>query len=388
MKFSKQPFKSLWRTILVGVMIGVLSLFFTGCTKQEPIRIGFVADLTGNQAELGVQERNGVQLAVEKINAAGGVVGRPIELIIRDDLGIPDGAKNADRELIDLGVTAIIGHATSQQTAAGLEITNPAHILLLSPTTSTPNLSGKFEYFFRVYPTFSDSAKGFAKHIYQNRKLTKLAILYDTDNTAYTTTYQTIFADKYRSVGGSIVGEIGFSAAAKTDFNPILSQLRTSNAEGLLIIASDVDAAMIVQRTRLMGWQVPLFASAWAQTATLIYNGGQTVEGMEIEQAYALNSQSPDFLNFKKQYQDRFGQLPSFGATFGYEAAMVLTAALQKTGGKPLGLRQAMLEIQNFKGLVDTFSFNEYGDVVRPFYLSVIRDNKFIILEPLASTNQ
>lgn len=387
MKFYKHQLNSLWRTVLISILIGIISLFFVGCLKQEPIRIGFVADLTGNQAELGVQERNGVQLAVEKINATGGVVGRQIELIIRDDLGTPDGAKNADRELIDMGVAAIIGHATSAQTVAGLQVTNPAHVLLLSPTTSTPDLSGKFEYFFRVYPTFSDSAKGFARHIYQNRKLTKLAILYDTDNAAYANKYQTIFADKYRSVGGFLVGEIGFSSAAKTDFNSILSQLRASNAEGLLIITSDVDAAMIVQRTRLMGWQVPLFASAWAQTATLIYNGGQTVEGMEIEQAYALNSQSPDFLDFKKLYQNRFGQLPSFGATFGYEAAMVLSTALQKTGGKSLELRQAMLEIKDFKGLIDNFSFNEYGDVVRPFYLSVIRDNKFIILAPLASTD-
>ena len=140
---------------------------FCGMSKKEPIRIGFVADLTGKQAELGVQERNGVQLAVEKINAAGGVAGRPIELIIRDDLGTPDGAKRVDQELINLGAVAIIGHATSGQTR-GLQITNSANVILLSPTTSTPDLSGKFENFFRVYPTFSDSAKGFAKHIYEN----------------------------------------------------------------------------------------------------------------------------------------------------------------------------------------------------------------------------
>lgn len=388
MKSSRQPFNSLWRSVLGGILIGALGLLCLGCFKQEPIRIGFVADLTGSQAELGVQERNGVQLAVDKINRAGGIAGKSIELIIRNDLGTPDGAKKADRELIASGVTAIIGHATSQQTIAGLEITNPAQVLLLSPTTSTPNLGGNFEYFFRVYPTFSDSAKGFATHIYKNRKITNLAILYDTDNKSYTTTYKKIFADQYLAVGGSLPGEISFSAAAKVDFNPLLSQLRANKVDGLLLITSDIDAAMIVQRARLMGWQIPVFASAWAQTASLIYNGGQAVEGMEIEQAYALNSQAPDFLAFKQRYQDRFGQLPSFGATFGYEAAMVLASALQKTGGKSQGLRQAMLETKNFKGLIDTFSFNESGDVVRPFYLSVIRDNNFVVLQPLAATEQ
>jgi len=386
MEVYKQEFKLLWRVVVVSVVVGILGLSFLGCTKKEPIRIGFVADLTGKQAELGVQERNGVQLALEKVNAAGGIKGRPIELIIRDDLGNPDGAKKADQELIDSGVVAIIGHATSGQTIAGLQVTNPAHILMLSPSSSTPDLSGTFEYFMRVYPNFADSAKGFAKHIYQNRKLTKLAILYDIDNAAYAPKYGSIFADKYRSLGGVLVGEIGFSATAKTDFNPILSELRANNAEGILIITSDVDAAMIVQRTRLIGWQVPLFASAWAQTATLIYSGGQNVEGMEIEEAYAFNSQSPDFLDFKRLYQDRFGQLPSFGATFGYETAMVLSSSLEKTNGDSLGLRQAILEKKDFKGLIDSFSFNEDGDVVRPFYLSVIRDNQFIIVEPLAST--
>ncbi len=387
MKNVKQRFNALWRPILVSVLLVIFSLFFAGCLKKEPVRVGFVADLTGKQAELGVQTRNGVQLAVEKINATGGIAGKPVELIIRDDLGTPEGAKKADQDLIDQGVVAIIGHATSGQTLAGLEVTNPAQVLLLSPTSSSPDFTGKFEYFFRVYPSFADSAKGFAKHIYQNRKLPTMAILYDTDNAAYAKTYQTIFADKYRSMGGSILGEMGFSGRGKTDFGPMLSELRANNAEGLLIITSDVDAAMIVQRTRLIGWQVPLFASAWAQTATLLYSGGQAVEGMEIEQAYALNNQSPDFLDFKKRYQDRFGQIPSLGGNFGYEAGIVLSAALQKTDGKALGLRQAMLDIKNFKGLTDSFSFNEYGDVVRPFYLSVIRENKVIILQPLTATD-
>jgi len=388
MMVYKQQFNSRWRAFLVVFTVAIFSLFFSSCIKKEPVRVGFVADLTGKQAEIGVQERNGVQLAVEKINATGGIDGRPIELIIRDDKGIPNGAKSADQELIDNGVVAIIGHATSGQTVAGLEVTNPAHVLLLSPTTSTPDLSGKFEYFFRVYPTFSESAKGFAKHIYQQRKLTKIAIIYDTDNAAYAKTYQNIFADQYRAIGGVVVGEIAFSGAAKIDFNPIVSQLRENSPEGLLIITSDVDAAMIVQRTRLMGWQVPLFASAWAQTATLIYSGGQAVEGMELEQSYAVNSQEPDFLAFKKLYQDRFGQLPSLGGTFGYEAAMVLGAALQKTQGESLGLRQAMLSIQNFKVLIDDFSFNNDGDVVRPFYLGVIHDNKVTILQPLTSADE
>jgi len=386
MKTINQMFSSMWKIGAVGLLIGAMGLFISGCAKNEPIRVGFVADLTGKQAELGVQERNGVQLAVDKINASGGVAGRQIELIIRDDLGVPEVAKKVDRELIDAGVVAIIGHATSAQTVAGLEVTNPARVVLLGPTISSPALTGKYEYFFRVYPTFSNSAQAFAKHIYQNRKLTKLAIIYDTDNAAFSKTYRNIFAGKYLALGGILTDDVSFSSAAKTNIDLLLPKLRAGNPAGILMIAADVDAALIAQRIRLTGWQVPLFSSAWAQTATLIYNGGKAVEGMELEQAYALSSQAPDFLDFKKRYQDRYGDFPSFGAAYGYEAAEVLAAALQKSDGQAEGLRQALLGIRDFRGLIDTFSFNQYGDVVRPFYLSVIRNGNFMIIDNLTPT--
>jgi amino acid/amide ABC transporter substrate-binding protein, HAAT family (TC 3.A.1.4.-) len=382
---NKQNFiKNSWLGyILVVLLFGILVLVLKGCIKEKPILIGFSAQLTGVQAEFGVQERNGVQLALERINASGGIAGRKLELIVRDDFGVPDKAKEADSELIKAGVVAIIGHVTSAQTLAGLEATNPAEVILLGPTVSTPELSGLDDYFFRVYPSFKDSAQAYAQYIYQQSGITRQAIIYDSDNAAYAKTYCKIFADKFQSLGGEIAGEASFSSVAQPDFNPLLLKLRENKAEGLLIIASDNDTALIAQRTRLMGWQIPLFSSAWAATETLIKKGGQAVEGIKIEQSYDLTSQSPAFLDFQERYQARFGNAPSFGATFAYDAAMVLAAALEKTGGKAEGLKQALLEINNFPGLLDNFTFDRFGDVQRLYYLSSIRNGKFLTLEKL-----
>ncbi|HBW34104.1 ABC transporter substrate-binding protein [Desulfosporosinus sp. BICA1-9] len=374
------------RLILVVLLIGTLFLAEESMMKKT-ILIGFAAQLTGVQAELGVQERNGVQMALETINATGGVDGRKIELIIRDDHGIPEKAQAADRELIKAGVLAIIGHTTSEQTLAGLEVTNPAKVVLLGPTVSTPDLSGIDDYFFRVYPSFKNSAQAFAQYIYQRSGITRLAIIYDSDNAAYSKTYCSTFSSKYQSMGGAITSEISFSSVAQSDFSPLLLKLSASKAEGLLIIASDIDTALIAQRTRLMGWQTPLFTSCWAPTKTLINNGGQAVEGIKFEQAYALTSQSPTLLDFQARYQTRFGQAPSFGAALAYDSFLVLAAALEKTGGRPEGLRQALLETHDFQGLMNTFSFDRFGDVERPIYLSTIRDGKFITLEDLTLTD-
>jgi len=379
---------NLWvRFNMVLLFMVILVCFFINLLNKKPIIIGFVAQLTGGQAELGVQERNGVQLAVENINASGGIEGHKIELITRDDRGTTYGAQVVDRELVKAGAIAIIGHATSAQTLAGLKVTNPAKVLMIGPTVSTPELSDLDDYFFRVYPSFKDSVQAFAQYIYMKDDIKRLAIIYDEDNNAYTKTYSKIVTDKIQFLGGTITGKINFSSVTQPDFSPLLLKLRQSKADGLLIIASDKDTADIAQRARLLGWQIPLFTSSWAPTENLIDNGGQAVEGIKFEQAYALTSQSKTLLNFQARYKTRFGNAPLFGAALAYDATMVLSSGLKKTGGKPGGLRQALVEIRDFPGIMGSFSFDEFGDVKRPYYLSTIRNGKFVTIERLTSTN-
>lgn len=367
--------------------IAVLIVLFYESNRNNSIVIGFSAQLTGRQAELGVQERNGAQLAVEKVNATGGIAGRKISLSIRDDLGIPEKAQYVDNELIKEGVVAIIGHATSSQTKEGLKVTNPAKIVMIAPTVSAPELSDLDDYFFRVYPSFKNSTQAFAEYIHEKVGMDSIAVIYDNDNLIYSKNYSSIFADKFESFGGKITGEVSFSSEAKPNFSSLLSNLQEEKPEALLIVASDIDTALIAQRVRLMDWKVPMFTSAWAQTGTLINNGGHAVEGMILEEAYALNSKKQDFIDFQTSYIARFGNEPSFGSAYSYEAAQVLIDALKRNNGKKFGLKNALLQSHSFNGVVDTFSFNSYGDVERPFYLSTIRDGKFVTIGKLNFTN-
>jgi branched-chain amino acid transport system substrate-binding protein len=353
--------------------------------RRSPILIGFAGQLTGKQAELGVQERNGVLLAVDECNAAGGINGRAISLIVQDDLGTPEKAKEVDQALIEKGVVALIGHPTTAQSLAGMAVTNPARVVMISPTVSSPKVSGIDDFFFRVYPSFKDSASAFARYISQEARVVRLGILVDTDNSGYTQVYSDTFKEQYISLQGKIVEEITFSSKAQPDFKPLLEQVRGNGIDGLLILASDIDTALIAQRAQGMDRSIKLFTSAWAQTATLIHNGGQAVEGMKLEQSYAPTNPSTKFLAFISRFENRFGNPPSFGAAFGYEAAQVLMEALKQTQGKPEGLKDALLATKNFPGLTDAFSLDRFGDVIRPFYLSEIKNGRFVVLKKLTS---
>jgi branched-chain amino acid transport system substrate-binding protein len=255
---------------------------------------------------------------------------------------------------------------------------------MIGATVSDPELSGVDDYFIRVYPSFKNRAQSFAKFIYEHHSnLNRIAIIYDEDNLAYSKAYSKILTDEFQVLGGTITDEVGFSSAIQPDFSPLLTKIEKSKPEGLVIVASDIDTALIAQRVRLMDNKISMSTSTWAQTETLIINGGQAVEGMIIEQSYDLTRQSSTFIDFKAGYKARFGNEASFGAAYSYEAALVLAEALKKTNGNKKGLKEALLQTHDFNGLMDTFSLDKFGDVERPWYVSTIKDGKFIMVDRL-----
>jgi len=362
----------------------VLAFAVHGCGKKDDILIGFAAELSGRQAELGVQERNGVQLAVEKINSSGGIAGRQIRLLVRDDKGSPEGGVAADKELISSGVSAIIAHATSTVSLGILPVIDQARVVLISPTSSAPTLSGASPYFFRVVASNKAAGGAMGVHAMHRRGVDKIAVLYDLDNSSYTITYLKSFAEKYQKLGGQMTAEEAFSSSTQPDFAPLLEKMMASGAKGLLVIASDYDTAHIAQRARLMNWKVPIFGCGWSESDILINNGGQAVEDLVYDQYYPRDDASQALLDFRAQFELKFGKAPNFGAIKGYEAMMILAEALKQTNGKSAGLRQALLAIHDFKVLVDAFSFDANGDVVRPFYIGGINKGAFVTVDTIA----
>lgn len=359
------------------VLIFLFIFIESGCDFQKPILIGFSGQLTGPHANMGVSGRDGALLAIDEINSSGGIAGRKIQLVIRDDKGTAEGARKADQELIDAGVVAIIGHMTSSQTMAALPVTEKAGMVLLSPTTSTPALSGREDHFFRVISDSASEARALARNAVHEVGIRRLAAIYDKDNAAYTSAYLKAFNEELQSLGGQIVGVVGFSSSKKPIFGPLVNQVYTADLQGLLIITSAYDGALIAQQPKLLGWQTKLFGCAWSQSAPLIENGGQSVEGMEFVSYFDRDSQYPNFLEFNKNYNERFLQTPSFMAGNSYEAVKVLGAALKKTSGQAEGLARALPETR-IKGLMETISLDQYGDGVRVRYRIVVKDGKFV----------
>ncbi len=363
--------------IVVGVVLAVVLIL-----PREPatVRIGFVGQLEGLNSDLGVQGRNGAQLAIEHLNAAGGVAGRRLELVAEHDGATPEEARAAVTRLLARKVQVGVGHMTSGQTVATLPLWEAAGVPLISPTTSAPELEGREDGFFRVIPVNTTWATALAAYAYATG-LREVAIVHETANAPFSSPFAEAFATRFRELGGTVAADLPYATADRQEFAQALRHARQSAASGVLLVCPARDVAMAAQAFHRDGFFPTLYSSSWGYTRELILAGGRDVEGIVFAHAYAADLDDDAFRNFHAAYAARFGWVPNFAAAFAYEAVMVLGEALARAGGDPARLRKTLPEVRNLTGVLGPISLDRYGDVHRRSFILTIRDGEFATLQ-------
>lgn len=384
-----QPCSTVWptrRPYAVGKCLLLLaSLLLSACEPNaekaiEPVRLGVIVDTSGPTSSLGIAGRNGMQLAVEQTNAAGGIHGRPIELLQRDDGFNPQQATQAATELIDAKVDAVFGPMTSliaeqlapQFTAAG--------VLLMGGTPLSPLLAGRDDQFFRILSHTSPDALGIAQHLQHQLGVGQVTVLIEESNHTFTRPWLTDFQRYFAAEGGSIGQTIAFTRNAQTDFATLAQQALANQPRAVILISNALDTAMLATQLRQINPQLVLATPAWAAADALLEMGGRAVEGMITGQTYDLSDKSPAFLAFKQAYQQRFGQSIDTAAITAYNATQVLLSALRERQPQE-SPKQALLRIRHFTGLQQPIDLDEFGDSSSRFYLMVIHQGRFINAE-------
>ncbi len=366
------------------IFLFIIFIVLVQCVKPKPILIGFSGEITGRSSEIGVAARDGAILAVEEINKKGGINGKPLNLIIKDDKSIPDVAKQVDMELINEGVCAIIGHITSSQTLSSFDLINEKKMIMLTPTSGAIELTGKKDYLFKMLSGGKFYSRGFAMHVINFSRINEMICVYDTKNLSFSNTFLNGFKEEFIKSGGKIIKEYSF-ASGETDLKLLVEKIIIENpkSKGILFISSALDTALLAQYMRLKNSEIRLFSSTWALTEVLIQKGGKAVENLEIASVSHPDLDSKNFKDFNNMYKTRYKNNPSFPAIFSYESALILAEALKKTNGSTDGLTKALLSINNFNGIQGKISFDEYGDAMRELYIARIENNLYKIINTI-----
>jgi len=365
------------------LIIGVLLLpAIFGCEqKTGPIHVGFVGGLTGRVAGLGIAGRDGVLLAVEEANRMGGVNGRQIVVSVKDDQQNADVARKVVEELINEKVVAIIGHMTSSMTANSLPIVNAAKKVMISPTAKSHYFTGKDDYFFRVTPSISFNAQKIATLAFREMGLKKFAVVYDANNRAFTESWIHEFRLPYEEMGGEIVvANEFFSGASDLSFLELAQGLSKQHPDAILVLASALDAAMIAQQLHKVDSHAQIFTAEWSFTSDLLNYGGRAVEGLISYHSFNAESRKPQYLDYKKNFIRRFGYDPSFASVLSYDATRLLLSALEQNPD-PGQLKQTILGFGAFPGLQSEIRLDQYGDVSRQLFETIIVNGQFKVID-------
>ena len=365
-----------WLLFCIGSLLAIIGMLFIYHLYFSSIKLGFSAGLSGLKSELGISGRNGAQLAVEEINRNGGVRGRKVELLVMDDKNNAETACVVDQKLAKQGVNIIIGHMVSSVAVDTVKNANENKILLISPTIATDELSHIDDNFIRVIASNKVQGYSLAKAVLRETTARSIAIVYDENNASFARIIKEHFEVQMKDSGASVVATASFKN--RSDFKNIISEVRESKAEGILLIASAIDAGMFCQQSRKQNLKLPVFSPMWTMTNDFIQAGGADAEGAYLISQVDFENEEATYVEFQKEYQERYGESPSFSSVLSYDAVRVAAVAIQEAGTDSSDqVKDAILRVGEFSGLQGHIKLDGFGDVKNSYYLYRVQDGVF-----------
>ena len=348
------------------------------------ITIGYFGDLSGPTFNFGQSAINGVLLAVDQINLAGGINGRRLDVVIEDDRGSPEEAARLAGKLIDQNkVIAIIAGGTSGNSRAAAPKAQAEKIPLISPSSTDPAVTQVGDYIFRA--CFVDAFQGevMARFAANTLKAKKAAILFDF-NSPYGRGLTDYFELSFSKLGGQIVSKLSYTQG-DVDFKGQLSRFQASEPDVIYIPGYYGDVAVIAKQARMMGLNLPLLGTDGWDAPELWQLGGDALNNTYITTHYSVDDPSPAIKNFAHEYSLRYGNLaPDAHAALAYDAMRVLADAISRAGTtESAKLRDALAQTKDFAGVTGIISMDANRNAVKPAVVLKLQDAKYIYQETI-----
>ena len=367
------------RSLVLGAGAALLAAAGSACSTKEPIRVGFLGGLSGRVSDLGIGGRNGTQLAVDDLNAGGGLAGRRLELLTRDDEQNGEVARQRLVELLDQRVDWVIGPMTSTVAAAVLPLVNERRVPMISPLAGANDFSRRDDAFFRVVSDSAASGRQQGQALL-TRGLRRIATVADTSNAVFTRNWVGSARESIEQGGGAVVQALEFKAAPGLKFLELAQRIAATDADGVIIAASAADSAVLVQQVRRLRVSMFIALSVWAGTEELPALGGRALDGVLVTQFFDRFNAAPRWLDFVARFGKRFGETPGYAAMNGYDALQMGAAAWRAAGSSAGrdGLLQALRQVRELDGLQRKLQFDEFGDCLAPTYLTEVKDGRYV----------
>ena len=341
---------------------------------QDTIKIGEFGSLSGDNASFGTSQNNGVQMAVEEINAAGGVLGKKIDLTVEDNMTKQGETTTIARKLISQDhVVAIIGEVASSKTLEAAPIAQAAKIPLIATAATNPKVTQTGDYVFRVCFTDDFQAVVIARFVLEKLKQKKIAFMTDVKQD-YSVGLTNIAKDYLAKNGGNIVKEQSYSSGDK-DFRAQLTDIKSANPDVIIITGYYPEASLIAKQARQFGIKATLVGGDGWDGSSLIPVGGKAIEGAYFSNHFSTEDKSPLVQDFVKKYKQKYNAVPDAFAALGYDATKLLADAIKRAGSTdPEKIRAAIQDTKEFPGVSGKITIGTDRNAVKSAVIVTIKD--------------
>jgi branched-chain amino acid transport system substrate-binding protein len=322
-----------------------------GSYAADTIKVGEYASLTGKDATFGQSQHKGIVLAIEEINASGGVLGKQLELIHEDNQSKAGESATVAQKLISRDkVIALLGEVASTRSLEVAPIAQRSRIPMISPAATNPKVTEIGNYIFRV--CFIDPFQGtvMAKFAKDDLKAKKVATLTSVSN-AYSVGLAKFFKETFTAGGGTVAIEQRYNEGDK-DFRAQLTAIKAANVEAVFVPGYYTEAALIARQARGLGLTIPFFGGDGWESEKLLEIGGEALNGCYYSTHFSPENKDPNVATFVAKFKKRWNnETPDAFAALGYDTARVLADAIKRAGTtEGPKLRDALAATKNFPG--------------------------------------
>ena len=365
----------------------LMTAMLTGCggtkkdaAKSDEVVIGAHFELTGGVANYGKSTLNGVQLAIDQVNAKGGVLGKKIKLVQGDNKSEPAEAGNIATKLITQDkAVVLIGPATSGCVSASIPIATANKVPLMAPVATAPSITvekdGKVKPFiFRA--CFIDPFQGQVMAVFAEKtlKVKNVAILFDSSS-EYSKGLTDVFTKTLEDNGGKIVAKEAF-LAKDVDFKSTLTKIKASNPQAIYVPAYYEEVSKIIKQAREVGLSCPILGSdGWDSPKLAAIAGNEALNNTYFCSAYSSQDKEPTVQNFIKDYKAKYKTDPDNFSIHGYDAAMVVVEAIKRAGSTDgVKIAQELSKMKDFPVATGKFTVDANHNPVSGAVIIELKD--------------
>ncbi|NQT94145.1 MAG: penicillin-binding protein activator [Lentisphaerae bacterium] len=364
--------------VLVVVAVALVAIFFVWNNgQQDPgvIRIGATLPLSGDAAVWGKNTQEGIDLAVEEINASGGVLGRKLVIVYEDTKALAKEGVTAYHKLTTADkVQAIIDDSVSGVTLAMAPLAQKDRVVILATGATAPKISQAGEYIFRIWNSDAYEGEVAADYAFDNLALRSVGILYI--NNEYGKGLEQVFEKRFTERGGKTPLSEGFAQSA-TDLRTQISKLKDANLDGLYLVGYPKEIPIALRQAKELGLSVTLLGTVAMHDPQLVQSAGDAAEGLMFP--YPKEATGEHLNRFKQAFQKKYGKEPGITADVGYDAVKMLAKAIEFSGGSSgEDIRKGLNTLKDYPGVSGTMTFDENGDVHKPMGVKAVKNGSFV----------